>query len=784
VLYAKALATPKSASDESYRLTVTSCTYSAASASVGCQGSKSLAGYVSAGTPVGTTITIYANTGSVLATTTTTSAGGSGNSYDWFYACNGSTSSCNSGPNCATPLAGGYYITVTESGKCESVVSAYICVTGGGATTAPVITTPVNASTTTISGTASAGNQTIHIYKNGYRLGTVTSAATSPFSWSLSGQSFVSTDDVTAVAVLSGSCFSSSVHAPTNAPVVSSPILAGASSVTGTSVEAQGTSITVYKNVGGSISSLGNTTVNQYGNWTLSGLSGLAATNIIYATATATNKSVSANSNNVTVQAAATAITLSITGSYTEAGTTVKGTVLSGGPLTGKVKLYIDDVLIDSVSVTSLATGGIWTISTLSASSSAINYLYAGGTIKATATPTTGATEGAKSAGVVVQCVMPVAKTYSGAASCQNSEGKVIITNSEPNVIYTLRNSANTADAGPSGVGTGSNLTLYTFVQSSAGTVSLKVAALKISSASCSNTMSGTATDTVYGLPSSNLALSAASNSISYNTSTFIMVNSSQSGISYQLRNNANNANVGPTVTGNGGTISLPTGNLTATTVFNVLAIDATHNTNCSAQLVSGTQTIAVFTPLPVELISFKASCRNTEVVLDWTTASELNNDYFTIEKSDDGINFLPVKKVPGHGTYQGILNYQATDVLPFANTYYRLKQTDFNGDFTYSHVVMVRPQSSLQTYELMSIAPNPGAAESVTVTFNTEAGHTYQLIVLDETGRIRGRTSIASSGSRDLNSIVSSALNPGIYTLQMVSDTETFSRKLIITGH
>lgn len=84
---------------------------------------------------------------------------------------------------------------------------------------------------------------------------------------------------------------------------------------------------------------------------------------------------------------------------------------------------------------------------------------------------------------------------------------------------------------------------------------------------------------------------------------------------------------------------------------------------------------------LPVELLSMKAVCSDNKVLLSWSTASETNNDYFTIEKSSDAINWTTIAQVDGAGNSNQLLYYFYTDDLISDETaYYRLKQTDFDG--------------------------------------------------------------------------------------------------------
>ncbi|MGW8123081.1 beta strand repeat-containing protein [Roseivirga echinicomitans] len=96
-------------------------------------------------------------------------------------------------------------------------------------------------------------------------------------------------------------------------------------------------------------------------------------------------------------------------------------------------------------------------------------------------------------------------------------------------------------------------------------------------------------------------------------------------------------------------------------------------------------------TRLPIVLLSFKASPAIGAVNLKWVTAIEENNQFFTIERSADGKKFEPILYVDGAGTTETFRTYTATDLFPIhGRSYYRLKQTDFNGQFEYSEVISV----------------------------------------------------------------------------------------------
>lgn len=98
-------------------------------------------------------------------------------------------------------------------------------------------------------------------------------------------------------------------------------------------------------------------------------------------------------------------------------------------------------------------------------------------------------------------------------------------------------------------------------------------------------------------------------------------------------------------------------------------------------------------TPLPIELLNFNAKIKtNGQVELIWQTASEVNNDFFTVERSINGADWNELKQIDGAGNSTAILNYTTMDEHPYSGlTYYRLKQTDFDGHFSYSVIKVVK---------------------------------------------------------------------------------------------
>jgi len=135
--------------------------------------------------------------------------------------------------------------------------------------------------------------------------------------------------------------------------------------------------------------------------------------------------------------------------------------------------------------------------------------------------------------------------------------------------------------------------------------------------------------------------------------------------------------------------------------------ITFTSNTTGTCNLVFDNIGLNLISALPIELVDFSALLKNERTVeLAWQTASEKDNDYFTIERSVDGENWAAIQEIDGAGNSTNVLNYATTDVVSEKGIfYYRLKQTDFDGAFTYSDIrAVVVNQSAIGT----SVSPNP----------------------------------------------------------------------------
>ncbi len=176
---------------------------------------------------------------------------------------------------------------------------------------------------------------------------------------------------------------------------------------------------------------------------------------------------------------------------------------------------------------------------------------------------------------------------------------------------------------------------------------------------------------------------------------------------------------------------------------------------------------------LPVQLISFNAFQSNSNITINWTTASEENNDYFEVLRSIDGENFKVIAEIAGDGNSNLTLDYSIIDTEVDNNTYYyMLKQTDYDSKFTVSEMVVVNISSELNT----KVYPNP-ISQGETLNIEFESINNNQIGIYDINGR-----NIKTINTNNINQTLDiSELASGIYMLQIQSGTQVKVEKLII---
>jgi len=173
--------------------------------------------------------------------------------------------------------------------------------------------------------------------------------------------------------------------------------------------------------------------------------------------------------------------------------------------------------------------------------------------------------------------------------------------------------------------------------------------------------------------------------------------------------------------------------------------------------------------PLPVKLISFTATLINKEVELNWATASEINNSYFTIERSADGKNFDDIMTKPGAGNSQVVLHYAAYDVQPLPGvSYYRLKQTDFNNASETFNIVSVNNKVSMQDFNITAASPTV-FSDHFTLNYQVPASGNVRILVTNMLGQtVQDVTVPASTGYNNFEVNNTMGWKPGIYVAQI----------------
>jgi hypothetical protein len=170
--------------------------------------------------------------------------------------------------------------------------------------------------------------------------------------------------------------------------------------------------------------------------------------------------------------------------------------------------------------------------------------------------------------------------------------------------------------------------------------------------------------------------------------------------------------------------------------------------------------------PLPIELLSFDGEVSEEGNILEWVTASETNNEYFTIQRSQDGQVFGSVEDVPGAGFSSTQLAYTLLDKDPPAGaSYYRLKQTDFDGAFTYSDVILLNRAEEMGV-DHIEVYPIPTQNDLTLRFVHLYDKEKMSMSIYDMTGRRVVQRSIVAQEGLNTKEINISKLELGSYTL------------------
>jgi surface protein len=172
---------------------------------------------------------------------------------------------------------------------------------------------------------------------------------------------------------------------------------------------------------------------------------------------------------------------------------------------------------------------------------------------------------------------------------------------------------------------------------------------------------------------------------------------------------------------------------------------------------------------LPIHLTSFTATPQQNKVLLQWQTATEINNNYFTVQRSSNSDNWYDIATIKDAGNSSVVKKYTSTDNSPLQGiSYYRIKQTDFNGSFSYSEVRSV--ELGIRNLGI-SVYPNPASNE---LHINTESKATFKMF------NAIGKQIITSNLTQGDNNINIQQLSQGVYVAVIETANGVVTKKVI----
>lgn len=185
---------------------------------------------------------------------------------------------------------------------------------------------------------------------------------------------------------------------------------------------------------------------------------------------------------------------------------------------------------------------------------------------------------------------------------------------------------------------------------------------------------------------------------------------------------------------------------------------------------------------LPIELIYFKALLDDGVVKLKWATAAEINNDFFTIERSSDGRNFTAINSQPGAGNSNVTKYYSADDDKPLNGfSYYRLKQTDFDGRFSYSDVETIKQEGADgPAFEIVNVAPNP-FSERFELNYMVKKSGQLTITLMNTSGQmVKQDVVTVDEGFNTYKFEEGASLNKGVYIISIADNEQKITNKII----
>ena len=183
---------------------------------------------------------------------------------------------------------------------------------------------------------------------------------------------------------------------------------------------------------------------------------------------------------------------------------------------------------------------------------------------------------------------------------------------------------------------------------------------------------------------------------------------------------------------------------------------------------VTGPAVLCQSCSLPVELMSFEATLNVDVVDITWTTASEIDNDYFLVQRSQDGFNWETIEQVDGANNSSIAIDYSAQDREPLMGlSYYRLKQVDNNGAFEYSDIRVVSNGNFFVSQQMLVLSSESGGQQNIVIYFSESVTGPTEIAVISMDGRIVATQTINLQDEKWVVLTIGQVLSSGIYAVK-----------------
>jgi hypothetical protein len=182
--------------------------------------------------------------------------------------------------------------------------------------------------------------------------------------------------------------------------------------------------------------------------------------------------------------------------------------------------------------------------------------------------------------------------------------------------------------------------------------------------------------------------------------------------------------------------------------------------------------------PLPISLLEFKGTCENDDVVLRWTTGTEQNNEKFTLLRGRDGVSYEVIGYKQGSGTISTPVPYSFTDAFaPAGLNYYKLRQTDYDGNFSEFGPIVVESCAEVKTFGVTVIPSNPTQTD-VLLTITNPGTYKFVLYTMEGKPVYSTERTFETSGL-NVTSLNHGPVSSAIYILRVEGTKDAVSKKI-----